>query len=65
MPKQTDHKKNVVLLNLEEQQNARSALQDQTEERSEIIELASVEKDGFMISWGLKTQGEKPVMFHR
>ena len=63
MPKQTDHKKNVVLLNLEEQQNARSALQDQTEERSEIIELASVEKDGFMISWGLKTQGEKPVMF--
>lgn len=51
MPKQTDHKKNVVLLNLEEQQNARSALQDQTEERSEIIELASVEKDGFMISW--------------
>ena len=63
MPKQTDHKKNVVLLNLEEQQNARSALQDQTEEKSEIIELASVEKDGFMISWGLKTQGEKPVMF--
>ena len=59
MPKQTDHKKNVVLLNLEEQQNARSALQDQTEEKSEIIELASVEKDGFTISWGLKTQKEK------
>ena len=34
MPKQTDHKKNVVLLNLEEQQNARSALQDQTEEKA-------------------------------
>ena len=59
MPKQTDHKKNVVLLNLEEQQNARSAQQDQTEEKSGIIELASVEKDGFTISWGLKTQKEK------
>ena len=59
MPKQTDHKKNVVLLNLEENQNVRSALQDQTEEKSGIIELASVEKDGFTISWGLKTQEEK------
>ena len=63
MPKQTDHKKNVVLFNLGENQNVRIALQDQTEEKSVIIELASVEKDGFMISWGLKTQGEKPVMF--
>ena len=59
MPKQTDHKKKMMLLNLEEHQNANSALQDQTEEKSGIIELASVEKDGFMISWGLKTQEEK------
>ena len=59
MPKQTDHKKNMVLFNLKEHQNMRSALQDQTEEKSEIIELASVEKDGFTISWGLKTQEEK------
>ena len=59
MPKQTDHKKKMMLLNLEEYQNANSALQDQTEEKSGIIELASVEKDGFMISWGLKTQEEK------
>ena len=59
MPKQTDHKKKMMLFNLEEHQNARSALQDQTEEKSGIIELASVEKDGFTISWGLKTQEEK------
>ena len=59
IPKQTEQQKNVVLLNLEENQNARSALQDQTEEKSGIIELASVEKDGFTISWGLKTQKEK------
>ena len=59
MPKQTDHKKKMMLLNLEEHQNANSALQDQTEEKSGIIELASVEKDGFTISWGLKTQKEK------
>ena len=59
MPKQTDHKKKVMLLNLEEHQNANSAQQDQTEEKSGIIELASVEKDGFTISWGLKTQEEK------
>lgn len=63
MPKQTDHKKKMMLFNLEEHQNVRSALQDQTEEKSGIIELASVEKDGFTISWGLKTQEEKPVMF--
>ena len=62
MPKQTDHKKKMMLLNLEEHQNANSALQDQTEEKSGIIELASVEKDGFTISWGLKTQEEKPAM---
>ena len=67
MPKQTDHKKKMMLFNLEEKQNARSAQQDQTEEKSGIIELASVEKDGFTISWGLKTQKEKmqeekPVM---
>ena len=48
-----------MLFNLEEKQNARSAQQDQTEEKSGIIELASVEKDGFTISWGLKTQKEK------
>ncbi|MFR5689141.1 MAG: DNRLRE domain-containing protein [Lachnospiraceae bacterium] len=59
MPKQTDHKKKMMLFNLEEKQNARSAQQDQTEEKSGIIELASVEKDGFTISWGLKTQKEK------
>ena len=59
MPKQTDHKKKMMLFNLEEHQNANSALQDQTEEKSGIIELASVEKDGFTISWGLKTQKEK------
>ncbi len=59
MPKQTDHKKKMMLFNLEENQNARSALQDQTEEKSGIIELASVEKDGFTIFWGLKTQEEK------
>ena len=59
IPKQTEQQKNVVLLNLEENQNARSALQDQTEEKSGIIELASVEKDGFTIFWGLKTQEEK------
>ena len=59
MPKQTDHKKKMMLFNLEEHQNARSAQQDQTEEKSGIIELASVEKDGFTISWGLKTQKEK------
>ena len=59
IPKQTEQQKNVVLLNLEEHQNANSALQDQTEEKSGIIELASVEKDGFTISWGLKTQKEK------
>ena len=49
----------MMLFNLEEKQNARSAQQDQTEEKSGIIELASVEKDGFTISWGLKTQKEK------
>ena len=59
MPKQTYHKKKMMLFNLEEKQNARSAQQDQTEEKSGIIELASVEKDGFTISWGLKTQKEK------
>lgn len=62
MPKQTDHKKNMVLFNLKEHQNVRSALQDQTEEKSGIIELASVEKDGFTISWGLKTQEEKSAV---
>lgn len=59
MPKQTYHKKKMMLFNLEEKQNARNAQQDQTEEKSGIIELASVEKDGFTISWGLKTQKEK------
>lgn len=59
MPKQAEQQKNVVLFKPEEQQNARSAQQDQTDETSEIIELASVEKDGFTISWGLKSQGEK------
>lgn len=59
MLKQTYHKKKMMLFNLEEKQNARSAQQDQTEEKSGIIELASVEKDGFTISWGLKTQKEK------
>ncbi len=62
MPKQTDHKKKMMLFNLEEKQNARSAQQDQTEEKSGIIELASVEKDGFTISWGLKTQEEKSAV---
>ena len=64
MPKQTDHKKKMMLFNLEEKQNARSAQQDQTEEKSGIIELASVEKDGFTISWGLKTQKDL-LCFHR
>lgn len=59
MPKQAEQQKNVVLFKPEEQQNARSAQQDQTDETSEIIELASVEKDGFTISWGLKSQEEK------
>ena len=62
MPKQTDHEKKMMLFNLEEKQNARSAQQDQTEEKSGIIELASVEKDGFTISWGLKTQEEKSAV---
>ena len=71
MPKQTYHKKKMMLFNLEEKQNARSAQQDQTEEKSGIIELASVEKDGFTISWGLKTQKGKKcrkkslLCFHR
>ena len=62
MPKQKKKKKKMMLFNLEEKQNARSAQQDQTEEKSGIIELASVEKDGFTISWGLKTQEEKSAV---
>ena len=63
MPKQTDHKKNVVLLNLGRAAECEKCSAGSDRRKSEIIELASVEKDGFMISWGLKTQGEKPVMF--
>ena len=39
IPKQTEQQKNVVLLNLEENQNAEVSYQDQTEEKSGIIEF--------------------------